>query len=182
MFHCLVIKVLAVVGWFLISAATLKYYHRLLCLSITFFISFYQLFPYNLQQLLYNIISSLPCQQLFLLFLLPNSNFDILPYLTIYCQGFFITILVKTGEGGIWTLAPRKRPIPLAGAPLQPLEYFSKCLTKIIICAPNSVTHMLLYLLKTLLSIIFNKIFHNIFHNSFAAVFGINPQLHYAQF
>ena len=29
------------------------------------------------------------------------------------------------GERGIWTLAPRERPTPLAGAPLQPLEYFS---------------------------------------------------------
>ena len=28
------------------------------------------------------------------------------------------------GEGGIWTLAPVARPTPLAGAPLQPLEYF----------------------------------------------------------
>ena len=27
-------------------------------------------------------------------------------------------------EGGIWTLAPVTRPIPLAGAPLRPLEYF----------------------------------------------------------
>ena len=32
----------------------------------------------------------------------------------------------KNGEGGIWTLAPVSRPIPLAGAPLRPLEYFSK--------------------------------------------------------
>ena len=32
------------------------------------------------------------------------------------------------GEGGILTLAPIARPTPLAGAPLQPLEYFSKCL------------------------------------------------------
>ena len=31
----------------------------------------------------------------------------------------------KNGERGIWTLAPRERPTPLAGAPLQPLEYFS---------------------------------------------------------
>ena len=31
----------------------------------------------------------------------------------------------KSGEGGIWTLAPVSRPIPLAGAPLRPLEYFS---------------------------------------------------------
>ena len=29
------------------------------------------------------------------------------------------------GERGIWTLAPVARPTPLAGAPLQPLEYFS---------------------------------------------------------
>ena len=35
---------------------------------------------------------------------------------------------IKNGEGGIWTLAPRKRSTPLAGAPLQPLEYFSICL------------------------------------------------------
>ena len=33
---------------------------------------------------------------------------------------------IKTnGEGGIRTLAPLARSIPLAGAPLQPLEYFS---------------------------------------------------------
>ena len=31
----------------------------------------------------------------------------------------------NNGEGGIWTLAPVTRPTPLAGAPLQPLEYFS---------------------------------------------------------
>ena len=30
-----------------------------------------------------------------------------------------------SGERGIWTLAPVSRPTPLAGAPLQPLEYFS---------------------------------------------------------
>ena len=29
------------------------------------------------------------------------------------------------GERGIWTLAPHERPTPLAGAPLQPLEYYS---------------------------------------------------------
>ena len=33
-------------------------------------------------------------------------------------------LVVKNGEGGIWTLAPVTRPIPLAGAPLRPLEYF----------------------------------------------------------
>ena len=32
---------------------------------------------------------------------------------------------LESGERGIWTLAPVTRPTPLAGAPLQPLEYFS---------------------------------------------------------
>ena len=36
------------------------------------------------------------------------------------------------GERGIWTLAPRERPTPLAGAPLQPLEYFSVLLNFIL--------------------------------------------------
>ena len=35
------------------------------------------------------------------------------------------TFQVVSGERGIWTLAPVARPTPLAGAPLQPLEYFS---------------------------------------------------------
>ena len=30
------------------------------------------------------------------------------------------------GVEGIWTLAPVSRSIPLAGAPLQPLEYYSE--------------------------------------------------------
>ena len=49
---------------------------------------------------------------------------------------FFIFSKFKTsnGEGGIWTLAPVTRPIPLAGAPLRPLEYFSKVHYLIIWC------------------------------------------------
>ena len=43
----------------------------------------------------------------------------------IVCQQLFSCFLIDSGEGGIWTLAPRERPTPLAGAPLQPLEYFS---------------------------------------------------------
>ena len=31
---------------------------------------------------------------------------------------------IFNAERGIWTLAPVARPTPLAGAPLQPLEYF----------------------------------------------------------
>ena len=46
--------------------------------------------------------------------------------------------IVFNGEGGIWTLAPRERPTPLAGAPLQPLEYFSSWIFKTIF---NSLKH-----------------------------------------
>ena len=42
---------------------------------------------------------------------------------------FYIFFNQASGEGGIWTLAPVPRPIPLAGAPLRPLEYFSKVFT-----------------------------------------------------
>ena len=40
----------------------------------------------------------------------------------------FLHFINKNGERGIWTLAPVTRPTPLAGAPLQPLEYFSSIL------------------------------------------------------
>ena len=60
------------------------------------------------------------------------SSFVILPCLSPPVKNFFQVFLtffwlinITNGEGGIWTLAPRKRPTPLAGAPLQPLEYFS---------------------------------------------------------
>ena len=43
------------------------------------------------------------------------------------CQQKFSSFL-KSGERGIWTLAPVARPTPLAGAPLRPLEYFSELL------------------------------------------------------
>ena len=51
------------------------------------------------------------------------------------------------GERGIWTLAPRERPTPLAGAPLQPLEYFS--------IQQISAEQDLVYQLCSILSIIF---------------------------
>ena len=65
---------------------------------------------------------------------LSNSNSDILSHSVVSCQQLFsnflicflVVILIKeNGERGIWTLAPVTRPTPLAGAPLQPLEYFS---------------------------------------------------------
>ena len=37
---------------------------------------------------------------------------------------FFFDSFAVSGERGIWTLARRKPSTPLAGAPLQPLEYF----------------------------------------------------------
>ena len=45
----------------------------------------------------------------------------------------FKLLLTTNGERGIWTLAPVARPTPLAGAPLQPLEYFSKFWTRLTI-------------------------------------------------
>ena len=60
------------------------------------------------------------------------SNSSILSYPHLSVKHFFIFLLYLPnksekyyGEGGIWTLAPRERSTPLAGAPLQPLEYFS---------------------------------------------------------
>ena len=53
------------------------------------------------------------------------------------CQQKFSSFL-KSGERGIWTLAPVTRPTPLAGAPLRPLEYFSKsriCILFSVFCA-----------------------------------------------
>ena len=64
-----------------------------------------------------------------------------------------------SGERGIWTLAPRKRPIPLAGAPLQPLEYFSttELYVQYFICASNAFT-ILSYVF------LFVNTFFNFFH------------------
>ena len=63
-----------------------------------------------------------------------RSNEDYYIKLCFVCQQLFLffskyfqaAAWVWNGEGGIWTLAPVSRPMPLAGAPLRPLEYFSK--------------------------------------------------------
>ena len=54
----------------------------------------------------------------------------ILILLRYFSHGFFAINRIYfenkwNGEEGIWTLAPVTWPTPLAGAPLQPLEYFS---------------------------------------------------------
>ena len=43
-----------------------------------------------------------------------------------FCKRLVCKSIFYGGERGIWTLAPITRPTPWAGAPLQPLEYFSK--------------------------------------------------------
>ena len=94
------------------------FYHISFCLSSTFLFYFLflffrnkKLFCFSQKQLLYSIIFSW------------------------FVKHFFHSLLCfsqkskrEYGEGGIWTLAPRERSTPLAGAPLQPLEYFSICL------------------------------------------------------
>ena len=86
-------------------------YHSHFCLSRTF-LSFFQNF------LMTFVIRCLSATRL-----LYHIHF----WMSSTFLKFFIFSKFKTsnGEGGIWTLAPVTRPIPLAGAPLRPLEYFS---------------------------------------------------------
>ena len=85
----------------------------------------------------YQIITSfLACQELFFIFL-KISFFKIFQFFSTalidyhkpFClsRTFFKFFNLKTvsGERGILTLARREPSTPLAGAPLQPLEYFS---------------------------------------------------------
>ena len=102
-------------SWFVaVSAATSLLYQALFCLSrtfLTFFKSFFDVLFSNLlsEYWFYHWFSLL--SRTFFIFL----NFS-----------FYSNDSKKYGEGGIWTLAPRERSTPLAGAPLQPLEYFSR--------------------------------------------------------
>ena len=54
------------------------------------------------------------------------DSFNRLSQTSFFVKNFF-DFFFKTvsGERGIWTLARREPSTPLAGAPLQPLEYFS---------------------------------------------------------
>ena len=92
---------------------------------------------------------------------LSNSNSDILSYIFLLVNNFFEVfskvIFKQNGERGIWTLAPVARPTPLAGAPLQPLEYFSIIWkSSLPICYwRHFVTQKLLYIRSMCLSIAF---------------------------
>ena len=118
---------------FVSFAATLIFYQSLSGLSSTFFI-FLISSPDRLDNSLTGCISQ-P-----LLFLRFHRNVWHLTTSFSFCQHLFYLFFkcffkneahkknifrMVNGEGGIWTLAPRKRSTPLAGAPLQPLEYFS---------------------------------------------------------
>ena len=95
----------------LLFSATLIYYHIQKCLSTTFLFFLFQLFRADMLSFLtalifYQIVCRLS---------------------TTFSKKIRTTYIAnKSGERGIWTLAPVTRPIPLAGAPLRPLEYFSK--------------------------------------------------------
>ncbi len=119
---------------FVSFAATLIFYQSLSGLSSTFFI-FLIPSPDRLDDSLTACISQAP------LFLRFRRNVWYLTTSLSFCQQLFLIyfsqvvfqrikgikkyLRMLNGEGGIWTLAPRKRSTPLAGAPLQPLEYFS---------------------------------------------------------
>ena len=110
----------------------------MLSYSFVFVNNFFILFSSKFlvrRKLWYFIISISSCQELFyfskhLLPLIYDSSY-ILSNCHSFVNNFFKKIRTThiandSGERGIWTLAPVTRPIPLAGAPLRPLEYFSK--------------------------------------------------------
>ena len=103
----------------LLFSATLIYYHIQKCLSTTFLFFLFQLFRADV-----------------LSFLTALIFYQIVCHLsTTFSKKIRTTYIAnKSGERGIWTLAPVTRPIPLAGAPLRPLEYFSKVHYLLIWC------------------------------------------------
>ena len=121
----------------LLFLATLICYHTQERLSTTFlffFSAFLSWCVVAFRQLWYSTKSSFVCQELF------HFSFQMFQFFATAWLFYQIirrlstTFLKKirtthisnqSGERGIWTLAPVTRPIPLAGAPLQPLEYFS---------------------------------------------------------
>ena len=121
----------------LLFLATLICYHTQEYLSTTFlffFSAFLSWCVVAFRQLWYSTKSSFVCQELF------HFSFQMFQFFATAWLFYQIirrlstTFLKKirtthisnqSGERGIWTLAPVTRPIPLAGAPLRPLEYFS---------------------------------------------------------
>ena len=109
-----------------LSQTALLLYHVVSCLSRTFFNFFEVVFVSLLQQLWYLITSNRLLSRTFsflFLQLFARRNSFMLSRVFLDVKNFF-SFLSINAEGGIWTLARCKPSIPLAGAPLQPLEYF----------------------------------------------------------
>ena len=98
------------------ASATHSVYHTFQCLS-TVFLFYFSLFRFVSADSLLII----PDYQLVV-----NHFFQV--FLKRLCAQKNNSVLrtEASGERGIWTLAPREGPTPVAGAPLRPLEYFSE--------------------------------------------------------
>ena len=135
---CLFVKVRFLsLDWKLFCLVQTQLWYNIMCFILcqdffqTFWISFPPL-PLCFSRWIF-IITLNPkiCQRINLNLCVPRSfcltaftteakNLEVLCF-----QHFHLLYWQLNGERGIWTLAPRERPTPLAGAPLQPLEYFS---------------------------------------------------------
>lgn len=109
-FYCSVVKFLCCLS----SEATLTIYHNYFCLSTTFFISL--LLSHATACLYYH--SFLRLSTAFFI-----SFHRISPALFLFLNAFLHS--EQTEKEGFEPSRRYKRPTPLAGAPLQPLEYFS---------------------------------------------------------
>ena len=127
------------------------FYHIVFRLSSTFLKSFFRclsaslLFCDSHTRLSHLYLS---VKNFFKLFQCRSQQLLYINILTTACQHFFVTICYS-GERGIWTLARCKPSIPLAGAPLQPLEYFSNAwinhLFNYLLCM-SKIDYILFYL------------------------------------
>ena len=114
------------------------------------------------QQLVYFIMFTSRCQQLFYFSLLSffRGNSDILSCLSLFVNNFLnLFIWFKAEKEGFEPSRRSTRPIPLAGAPLRPLEYFSRYFLYKI----TPLRDALFILLKTVL---FVNLFFNFYYIS----------------
>ena len=102
------------------------------------------------QQLVYFIISSSRCQQLFIFLCYLSNATTLISYHVCHCLSTTFFILFRKYRAEKEGFEPSRRstrPIPLAGAPLRPLEYFSRYFLYKI----TSLRDALFILLKTVL-------------------------------
>ena len=122
---CFTVQLSKIVLHCRLSQTALLLYHVISCLSRTFFNFFEVVFISLSQQLWYLITSNRLLSRTFSFLFIALCQTQLVYVITslFRCQELF-SFLSTNAEGGIWTLARRKPSIPLAGAPLQPLEYF----------------------------------------------------------